>query len=129
MHAMGLRIGCITNKGTRFTLPLLERTNLAGRFDHIVCGDTYERKKPDPMPLLKTAERFACAQSELLMIGDSRNDVLAARAAGSPILCVPYGYNAGEPVDKLDYDGMIADLSEACAWIEKRSAADASSNR
>jgi phosphoglycolate phosphatase len=129
LHAMGLALACITNKPTRFTLPLLERTGLAHRFDHIVCGDTYERKKPDPMPLVKTAERFGCVPAALLMIGDSINDVLAARAAGSPILCVPYGYNEGEPVDKLDYDGMITDLSEACAWIERRSAAHGSSNR
>jgi phosphoglycolate phosphatase len=127
LHGLGLKLACITNKSTRFTLPLLERTDLVHRFEHVVCGDTYERRKPDPMPLLKTAERFGCAPSELLMIGDSINDVLAARAAGSPVLCVPYGYNEGEPVDKLDYDGMIADLSEACAWIVERSAANAPS--
>lgn len=127
MQALGLRIACITNKATRFTLPLLERTGLGARFEHVVCGDTYERRKPDPMPLLMTAERFGCAPAELLMIGDSINDVAAARAAGSPILCVPYGYNEGAPVDKLDCDGMIPDLSEACAWIERRSAANASS--
>lgn len=127
LHALGLKLACITNKSTRFTLPLLERTDLGTRFEHIVCGDTYERKKPDPLPLVKTAERFGCAASELLMIGDSINDVRAARAAGCPILCVPYGYNEGEPVDKLDCDGMIQDLSEACAWIERRSAASASS--
>jgi phosphoglycolate phosphatase len=122
MHALGLKLACITNKATRFTLPLLERTDLAHRFEHVVCGDTYERRKPDPLPLLKTAERFGCAASELLMIGDSINDVTAARAAGCPILCVPYGYNEGEPVDNLDFDGMIQDLSEACAWIEKHAA-------
>ena len=127
IRALGLPIACITNKAARFTLPLLERTNLGGRFGHVVCGDTYERRKPDPMPLLKTAERFGCLPAELLMIGDSINDVAAARAAGSPILCVPYGYNEGVPVDKLDCDGMIPDLSEACAWIERRSTANGSS--
>jgi phosphoglycolate phosphatase len=127
LHACaGLALACITNKSTRFTLPLLERTGLAHRFGHVVCGDTYERRKPDPLPLLKTAERFNCAPHELLMIGDSANDVTAARAAGCPILCVPYGYNEGEPVDKLDFDGMIHDLSEACAWIEKHAATNAS---
>jgi phosphoglycolate phosphatase len=126
MHALGLRLACITNKATRFTLPLLERTGLAQRFEHIVCGDTYEKRKPDPLPLVKTAERFGCTTAELLMIGDSVNDVTAARAAGCPILCVPYGYNEGQPVDNLDFDDMIQDLSEACAWIAKRNAANAS---
>jgi len=128
MQALGLKLACITNKATRFTLPLLERTGLAQRFAHVVCGDTYERRKPDPLPLLKTAEFFGCAPKELLMIGDSINDVTAARAAGCPILCVPYGYNEGEPVDNLDFDGMIPDLSEACAWIAKRCAARSATN-
>lgn len=122
MRDMGLPLACITNKATRFTAPLLERTGMLGRFDHVVCGDTYEQRKPHPMPLLKTAEKFGCAPGELLMIGDSVNDVAAARAAGCPILCVPYGYNEGEPVDKLDFDGMIMTLSEACDWIDQRSA-------
>ena len=126
MHAMGLRVACITNKATRYTLALLERTSLLHRFEHVVCGDTYEKKKPDPMPLLKTAERFGIAPAELVMIGDSINDVQAARAAGCPILCVPYGYNEGQPVESLDYDGMIRDLSEACAWIAGRASRPAS---
>ena len=121
MRALGLPLACITNKAGRFTLALLERMNLRERFAHVVSGDTYEQRKPHPLPLLKTAERFACAPHELLMIGDSANDVLAARAAGCPVLCVPYGYNEGAPVDDLDFDGMIADLSEACDWIEQRS--------
>jgi phosphoglycolate phosphatase len=121
MRDMDLPLACITNKATRFTSLLLERTGMLDRFDHVVCGDTYEQRKPHPLPLLKTAERFGCAPRELLMIGDSVNDVAAARAAGCPVLCVPYGYNEGEPVDKLDFDGMIADLSEACDWIDQRS--------
>lgn len=126
MRDMDLPLACVTNKATRFTRTLLERTGMLDHFDHVVCGDTYEERKPHPMPLLKTAERFGCAPRELLMIGDSVNDVAAARNAGCPVLCVPYGYNEGEPIDKLDFDGMIADLSEACDWIRQRSARDAS---
>ena len=122
MRGMNLPLACVTNKATRFTLPLLERLGLRDRFAHLVCGDTYERRKPDALPLLRTAERFGCLPRELLMIGDSVNDVAAARAAGCPILCVPYGYNEGHPVDNLDFDGMIPTLLEACDWIEERSA-------
>jgi phosphoglycolate phosphatase len=129
MRDMGLRLACITNKAARFTSLLLERTGMLGRFDLVVCGDTFEERKPHPLPLLKTAERFGCAPHELLMIGDSVNDVTAARAAGCPVLCVPYGYNEGEPVDKLDFDGMIADLSEACDWIDRRSMRIASADQ
>ena len=129
MRAMELPLACITNKASRFTEALLERTRLRERFAHVVSGDTYEQRKPHPLPLLKTAERFECAPHELLMIGDSVNDVSAARAAGCPILCVPYGYNEGQPVDNLDFDGMIAELSEACDWIEQRSLRAASPHR
>ena len=87
---------------------------------HVVCGDTYERRKPDALPLLRTAEQFGCLPRDLLMIGDSINDVASARAAGCPILCVPYGYNEGQPVDNLDFDGMIPTLMAACDWIEAR---------
>jgi phosphoglycolate phosphatase len=119
LQAMALPLACVTNKPTRFTLPLLERSGLADRFDHVVCGDTYERKKPDPLPLLRTAERFACAPSQLLMIGDSIHDVNAARAGGCPVVCVPYGYRDGQPVESLEVDGMIRDLSEAASWIRR----------
>ena len=128
MRAMGLPLACVTNKATRFTLPLLAHAGMQDRFDHVVCGDTYEQRKPHPMPLLKTAEKFGCAPHELLMIGDSVNDVAAARAAGCPVLCVPYGYNEGEPVDKLDFDGMIPTLSDACDWIDNRSRHSASAD-
>ncbi|MEP7084235.1 MAG: HAD-IA family hydrolase [Betaproteobacteria bacterium] len=121
MRAMELPLACVTNKAGFFTEMLLARTGLRERFAHVVSGDTYEQRKPHPLPLLKTAERFGCAPHELLMIGDSLNDVLAARAAGCPVLCVPYGYNEGAPVDGLDFDGMIIDLRQACDWIEQRS--------
>ena len=127
LHAMGLPLAVVTNKAARFSNTLLERTGLAPRFAHVVGGDTYERRKPDALPLVRTAERFGCLPSELLMIGDSLNDVAAARAAGCPVLCVPYGYNEGHPVDDLDFDGMIADLTEAPAWIRSRSGATAAS--
>jgi phosphoglycolate phosphatase len=129
MRDMGLPLACVTNKAERFTLPLLERTGMLDRFALVVCGDTLRERKPHPLPLLKTADHFGCAPHELLMIGDSVNDVSAARAAGCPVLCVPYGYNEGEPVDKLDFDDMIGDLSEACDWIERRSMRGAATPR
>src|SRR5450756_469065 len=64
MRDMGLPLACITNKATRFTLLLLERIGMLGRFDLVVCGDTFLERKPHPLPLLKTAERFGCAPHE-----------------------------------------------------------------
>ena len=61
-------------------------------------GDAFERKKPDPLPLLKTCEALGSPPARTLMIGDSSNDAQAARAAGCPVVLVTYGYNHGEPV-------------------------------
>ena len=79
----------------------------------MICGDTLPRRKPDPLPLTHVCERFGIQPQEIVLIGDSRNDVEAARAAGCRVLCVPYGYNEGAPVQELDSDGIVDSLLEA----------------
>ena len=118
MLAAGFRLACVTNKASRYTNPLLEGAGLLKYFELVISGDTLARKKPDPLPLLHTAEFFGIAPAQLLMIGDSQTDTLAARASGCPVFCVPYGYNHGESVDTLDQDAIIADLSAALALIK-----------
>ena len=75
-------------------------------------GDSFERKKPDPMPLLKTCEALGTSPDRTLVIGDSSNDALAARAAGCPVLLVTYGYNHGQPVRAVDADGFLDSLAD-----------------
>jgi phosphoglycolate phosphatase len=125
-RAMGLGLACITNKIERFTMPLLERAGLAEYFGIVVSGDTLPRPKPHPDPLLHVAAHFGIAPSGLLMLGDSGNDAQAARAAGCPVLVVPYGYNEGAPVDDLDCDGIIHSLAAAADLIEPLRKADPS---
>jgi phosphoglycolate phosphatase len=117
MRAQGLRLACVTNKSERFTLQLLRDTGFLDAFDFAVCGDQVTRKKPDPAPFLLACERFAVAPAEALVIGDSENDVQAARAAGCPVWCVPYGYNEGRPPGTLDCDRMVASLAAAAAAL------------
>ncbi len=119
MQAKGFRLGCITNKVARYTDPLLEGIGLAKYFDIVLSGDTLAEKKPHPLPLLHAAKFFNLPIEKLLLIGDSLNDTLAARAAGCPVFCVPYGYNHGEPVDGLDLDAVIADLSAALPLVQR----------
>ena len=119
MKAAGFRLGCITNKAARFTEPLLKGVGLAHYFDIVLSGDSLPEKKPHPMPLLHAASFFSVPVGQLLLIGDSRNDALAARAAGCPVFCVPYGYNHGKPVDGLDLDAVIANLSAALPLIKR----------
>jgi phosphoglycolate phosphatase len=119
LRAAGYRLGCITNKAEKFTLPLLKDTGLAGFFELILSGDLLPKKKPDPMPLLHACEKFGIQPSEMLLIGDSLNDVQAARAAGCHVFVVPYGYNRGRPVEELDVDAVVPTLIEAVKLIKK----------
>ncbi len=119
MKAAGYRLGCITNKVARYTEPLLKGLGMAGRFELILSGDSLPEKKPHPMPLLHAAKFFGVPVENLLLIGDSLNDAVAARAAGCPVFCVPYGYNHGEPVDGLDIDAVIDHLPAALELINR----------
>lgn len=117
LRDQGLPLACITNKATDFTLPLLATSGLADWFDMVVCGDTLARNKPDPLPLTHVCRKFGIATNLALFIGDSLNDVRAARAAGCPVFCVPYGYNEGRDVRNLDSDAIVATLEEASTLI------------
>ena len=77
-----------------------------------MAGDTTARKKPDPMPLHYAADYFALDYENCLMVGDSSNDVKAARAAGFGIVCVPYGYNHGHDIRDSSPDMVVENLLE-----------------
>ena len=119
LKAAGFPLACVTNKSERFTLPLLQQMQLADYFALVVAGDTLPKKKPDPLPLTHACGQFGIAPSEMLMIGDSLNDTIAARAAGCPVFCVPYGYNEGRDVRELDVDAIVESLFEAAKLIVK----------
>lgn len=115
LRSQGLALACLTNKPTAFALPLLEKKGLAGYFAQVFGGDAFGRKKPDPLPLLKTCEALGAPPARTLMIGDSSNDARAARGAGCPVVLVSYGYNHGEPVQSVDADGVIDRLDQLVA--------------
>jgi phosphoglycolate phosphatase len=119
MRAQGLKLACVTNKSEAFTLPLLEAAGLLSLLDCVVSGDTLPARKPDPLPLLHIAQRFGISPARLLVIGDSDNDTAAARAAGCPVVCVPYGYRGGREVHELDCDAIVSGLIEACSPIDR----------
>jgi phosphoglycolate phosphatase len=107
----GLQLACLTNKPLSFAKPLLQAKGLDSFFTHIFGGDSFERKKPDPLPLFKTCEALGVKPAQALMVGDSSNDAQAARAAGCPVVLVRYGYNHGEPVDGVDADAHVDTLT------------------
>jgi len=108
----GLQLACLTNKPLSFAKPLLQAKGLDRFFTHVYGGDSFERKKPDPLPLLKTCEAMGVKPAQALMVGDSSNDAQAARAAGCPVVLVRYGYNHGEPVDGVDADAHVDSLTQ-----------------
>ena len=116
----GLRLACLTNKPARFATSLLQAKGLAGYFEVVFGGDAFERKKPDPLPLVKTCEALHSAPPRTLVIGDSSNDALAARTAGCPVLLVTYGYNHGEPVRSVAADGFLESLADVRGWLAAR---------
>lgn len=111
------RLVCITNKTEIFTLPLLRKTGLLNYFELVLSGDSLPRKKPDPLPLLHACKHFGISPGSALLIGDSLNDAIAARAAGCPIFCVPYGYNEGHDVRQLDCDAVVDSIMDATRLI------------
>ena len=111
-QASGLQMACLTNKPLDFARPLLKAKGLDGFFTHVFGGDSFERKKPDPLPLHKTCEAMGTLAAQTLMVGDSENDGLAARAAGCPVVLVSYGYNHGRPIREVDADGYVDSLAE-----------------
>lgn len=117
MREQGLRLVCVTNKPIAFTLPLLDQKGLAPYFERVFGGDSFAKKKPDPMPMLGACAALDLPPSQVVAIGDSSNDVESARAAGCFVLTVPYGYNHGRPIQEINSDGIVSSLLEAAMQI------------
>lgn len=112
LQKIACRLGCVTNKGARFTHPLLDKLELSQFFEVIVSGDTLDKKKPDPAPLFYAANQLGVKAEESLMVGDSMHDVDAGRAAGFQVVCVSYGYNHGHDIRLSKPDAVVDSLLE-----------------
>jgi phosphoglycolate phosphatase len=119
LAATGLPLACLTNKPTVPARALLAAKGLGGFFQQVFGGDAFARKKPDPLPLLETCRALGSAAARTLMVGDSSNDVAAARAAGCPVVLVSYGYNHGEPVAAAHPDAVFDRLDELPRWLDR----------
>jgi len=124
LRALGAKLGCVTNKPREFTVPLLDKVRLAPWFDAVVAGDDVQEKKPHPALLLAACAKLGVAPADTLMIGDSINDALAARAAGCPVVLVETGYNEGEHVGSLAGQAgvfaIVPTLLDAAQTIQQR---------
>ncbi|HEY3700008.1 MAG TPA: phosphoglycolate phosphatase [Spongiibacteraceae bacterium] len=105
-----MHMACVTNKGAQFTEPLIDHFDLRALLPVVISGDTLSQRKPDPAPLLEACVRLGIQPQHVVMIGDSRNDVLAARAANMPVICVRHGYNHGRPIEDENPDSIVDSL-------------------
>jgi len=113
LRAAGYRMGVVTNKPRFFTEKLLERLAVKELFAILVAGDDGIRRKPHGDMLAAACAAMGSSAAATLMIGDSDNDVAAARNAGCPVWCVPYGYNEGRAPETLACDRMVGSVEEA----------------
>lgn len=117
LKAGGFSLACITNKAEVFTLPLLKDLDLFGYFQLILSGDSLPRQKPDPLPLQHACRHFGISPDHGALVGDSSNDVQAARAAGMPVICVTYGYNHGHDIRDSRPDAVVDSLAEVPQYL------------
>ena len=112
LHLLGIKLALVTNKPEKFLPRLLADTTMAEFFQWIVGGDTLPEKKPDPAGLLWVMQQAQVTAEQCLFVGDSRNDVLAAHAAGVACIAVTYGYNYGQPISAENPALVVDDLRE-----------------
>ena len=112
LRAAGIVVGCVTNKRERFARALLATAGIEGEFDFVYGGDTFSRKKPDPLPLLEAARVFAIDPVAAVMVGDSVNDRDAARRAGFAFVLAAYGYVRADDADSDSAFAVIERFSE-----------------
>lgn len=117
LREQGLPLAVVTNKPAAFTAPLLAKSGLAEFFSVVVAGDTTAERKPHPLPLLHACAELGVLPGENVHVGDSANDVLAARAAGCLAFAVPYGYAGEAPLDAGKCHALVSGLPEAAARI------------
>ena len=111
LKEQGYRLAIVTNKPFAFVAPILEGLALNGLFELILGGDSLSKKKPDPAPLLYVCDKLGVSLEECVMVGDSKNDILAANACAMQSVGVTYGYNYGEAISNYDPTYVIEDFS------------------
>ena len=112
LKGMGYRLAIVTNKPFVFVAPILEGLALDTLFELILGGDSLAQKKPDPMPLLHVCKILDVTAEQCVMVGDSKNDILAANACTMQSVGVTYGYNYGEDIDSYNPDIVVDDFAD-----------------
>jgi phosphoglycolate phosphatase len=108
----GYKIALITNKAEKFLPSLLKYFGINRCFDLLLGGDSLVKNKPDPMQVNHACDYFQVEKSQVVMVGDSRNDILAGQNAQVKTIALTYGYNFGEPISDINPDYLINHFDE-----------------
>lgn len=119
-HQQGYRLAVVTNKPYRFTVPLLQSFGIAPLFSLILGGDSLDKMKPNPLPLQHVMQQWQLSNDELLMVGDSRNDIRAAKAAAIASIGLTYGYNYGEDISLSGPDAVCEHFEQILALLASK---------
>ena len=120
LQAKGFPMAVVTNKPVKFTLPLLQAVGLAPYFKAVIGGDSTPHKKPAPDPIIAACLEMDVSLTHNLHVGDSGNDIQAARAADCFAAGVSYGYAEGYPIDASQCDVIVSSLAELAAMLPSR---------
>lgn len=118
LHQAGFTLALVTNKPSKFVPDVLAKHGIDQYFSDVIGGDTFAEKKPNPIALNWLLDKHNCQPSDMLMVGDSSNDIKAAKNAGCRSFGLTYGYNHGEPIADSQPDFVadsIAELIDAVA--------------
>jgi phosphoglycolate phosphatase len=105
-----ITMAIVTNKPRRFIAPILQHLAVAHYFTLCLGGDEVVNKKPHPEPLLHSMQLLNFEAPQVLMVGDSRNDIAAARSAGITVAAMNYGYNHGRQIELDEPDAVFASM-------------------
>lgn len=120
LKAQGYILVVITNKPTKLVKPVLSAFDIYALFDETLGGQSVPKIKPDPYPILYICEKFNIQPSEMLFVGDSENDVIAAKAAGCEVVGLTYGYNYNIPISESEPDYLCDDFAEVLDIVSAR---------
>jgi len=115
LKAQGYRLVIVTNKPIDFVEPILAGLQLDGLFELCLGGDSLPERKPSPLPLLHVCESLSVTVEQCVMVGDSKNDILAANAAQMQSVGLTYGYNYGEDIAVHQPDVVFSDFADLIA--------------
>lgn len=119
LQQQGYKLACVTNKPVDFARPLLQALTIEDVFPVVLGGGSVPRHKPAPDMLLEAATQLGVSIHQCLLVGDSITDIQTARNAGCPVVCVPYGYNHGIPIDQAGADALINTLDALPALLRR----------